>query len=58
MKVSIKHFLTNKKFTKLLWLQIKFKIHLKTKLNIQGESNTMEDVKGNERTKLELGDKD
>ena len=46
-----KKFKLKKEFTKLLWLQIKFKIYLETKSNVQKESNTLEGIKGNERLK-------
>ena len=35
----------------MLWLQIKFKINLKTKLNVQKGSIILEGIKGNERVK-------
>ena len=38
----------------MLWLQIEFKIHLETKSNVQKESNTLKEIKGNEGVKKEV----
>ena len=45
------------RFTKLVWLQIEFKVYrnqklyLGTKSNVQKESKALEGIKGNERVK-------
>ena len=39
------------RFTKLVWLQIEFKVYLETKSNVQKEINALEGIKGNKRVK-------
>ena len=49
--MSIINFIIKYLVTKLLWLQIEYKIHAESKSNAQKENDTLEGIKGNGRVK-------